>query len=134
MDRDLGDPQPAKRCLHHHLGREFHARRSEIKCLNRAPPECPKATVEIVAGTLEEQPADRREYRIADVTVQPWHRIRLDASGKAISHHEVVPLAQLADEGADVGEFVAVIGVAHNHEATACGSDPAHERAAISLG
>src|SRR2546426_605005 len=58
----------------------------------------------------------------------------LDASGKAIPHHEVVPLAQLDDESADVAEFVAVVGVAHDDEVPARCGDPADERAPVPLG
>ena len=47
------------------------------------------------------------------------HGARLDAAGEAVAHDEVVAAAQRVDERAEVGEVVAVVGVAHDDEAPA---------------
>ena len=51
---------------------------------------------------------------------------------KRLPVDEVVALAEPRDEWLELGEVVAVVGVAHDHPAPARGRDPARERGAVS--
>ena len=53
------------------------------------------------------------------------HRARSDPAEKAVAHDQLVALAKLLDEGHQIAEVVAIVGVAHDHVATARGLDTA---------
>ena len=44
------------------------------------------------------------------------HRTRPNPAFEPIPHHQVIPLAQLVEDGLDAGEVVAVVGIAHDDE------------------
>src|SRR5262249_30815162 len=69
--------------------------------------------------------------RIAEEAVERRHGAGSDAAPEAVAHHERVALAQAREEGAEVGEVVAVVGVAEDHVAAPRGADAAMERAAV---
>ena len=96
------------------------------------PPERPHAAVEVADRDLEEQPADQREHRVAEVAVQRRHRTRRDAALEPVAHHQVgARRAAPATNAADVVECVAVVGVGHQHEPAAGGLDAAAQRGAV---
>ena len=66
--------------------------------------EAAHAAVEVADGDREEQPADARQHRVAELAVQARHRARLDAALEAVAHDQVVARAQLVDEGLEVVE------------------------------
>ena len=80
---------------------------------------------------MEEDLADGREDRIADVMVLPGHGSGLDAALKAVAHDQVVPLAQFGNEAVEAFEVVAHVRVGHDAVASARGGDCAVERRAV---
>ncbi len=79
------------------------------------------------SGAKEDFP-NGGENRVADVTVLPRHRARSDAALEAVSHHQVKPFAQLIDEGIEILEVIAVVGVAHDAIAALRRGDRAVQR------
>ena len=107
--------------LHDHLARELHAARAQAEVDDRVLAEAADAAVEVAHRRAEEQAAEARQHRVADPAVQPRHRARLDPTGEAVAHHEVVAVAQVLEERAEVLEVVAVVGVGHDHVGAARG-------------
>ena len=60
------------------------------------------------------------EDRVADPAILPRHGPGLDPALEAIAHHEVAACPQLLDERHEVGEIIAVIGIAHDDIDAAC--------------
>src|ERR1700751_3878754 len=85
--RYLGDAKPVHGCFDNHLASELHTRRLKVQLQNRRTIETSKSTMEIAAIAVKEPPPERRQYRIANITVQPRHGARLDAALKAVSHY-----------------------------------------------
>src|SRR6266849_2919815 len=110
--RDLGDPHSLQRGLDHHLARKLHAGRTEPHPLVSVFRKCPEATVRIADGSVEEDPADARQDRIANVLVGPRHRTGLDAAKESVADHKVIALPKPGDEWRDRGEVIAGVGVA----------------------
>ena len=65
--------------------------------------------------------------------MRPGHRARLDATHEAVAHHEVVAVAQPFDQRSDRLEVVAVVGVAHDDQASPRGVDAPDQGAAVAL-
>src|SRR5579859_247554 len=87
--------------------------------------------MEVAARTAEEHAAYRGEHWVADVTMQWWHRARLDAAEEPVAHHKFVALPELLDEAAQIREVVAVVGVTHDDVTPARRGDSRQQRAAI---
>ena len=100
---------------------------------NRLPVESAQAAVEVADRRPEEEPADRGEHRVAEVLVQRRHRAGLDPAAEPVAHDQVVAGAQPLDELVEVGEVVAVVGVAHDHVGAARRRDAAEERGPVPL-
>jgi hypothetical protein len=82
---------------------------------------------------VEEQPADEREHRGAEVAVQRWHRAGRYPALEPVAHHQVGALAQLGHVRHQVAEVVAVVGVAHDHVLAPGGENAAHQGIAVAL-
>ena len=87
----------------------------------------------VAHGRVEEDPADQGQDGIAYPAVRPRHRARFDASEEPVADHQVAAVAQLVDQRRDRGEVIAVVGVAHDYEATSCGIGATNQRAAVAL-
>src|SRR5207248_2617075 len=70
---------------------------------------------EVTDVATEEQPADEGQQRVAEVTVQGWHRARLDTAREPVPHDEVGARTQRIHEAVERREVIAVVGVAHDH-------------------
>src|SRR6185295_10736347 len=112
---------------------ELHPRGPQIQSEHCCAVETPQATMEIAGRTLEKEPADSSEHRIAKIAMQIRHRTRLDSPKKTVAHHQVIAISQLIDERPEVGEVITVIRVAHDHVFTASGSNASHQGIAVSL-
>ena len=62
------------------------------------------------------------------------HGARPDAPLEAIAHDQLVALPQLVDERPEIGEVVAVVGVAHDHVPASGRLNPAHQRTTVASG
>ncbi len=131
--RHFGDVETLQRRLDDHLAREFHARGLKIEVENGIAGKATQAAMEVAARALEEDAADRRQYRIAEIAVQGGHGARPYSALEAIAHHQVVSLAQLLHEGVEFAEVVTVVAVAHDDIGAAGGADARHQGAAIAL-
>ena len=107
--------------LDDHLGGELHAGSLEIHAQEGVFREAADAAVEVAERGAEEQLADAGEDRVADVAILPGHGAGLDLAGEAIAHDEVIAVAEFGDKGAEIGEVVAVVGVAHDEVAATGG-------------
>ena len=119
--------------LDHHLAGEFHPGRLQVERHHAIPVESAQAAVEVTDLAAEEQAADETQHRVAEVPVQRRHRSRRDPAGEPVAHHQVGTLAQLLDERHQVGEVVAVVGVAHDDVLAVGRDDAAHQRVAVTL-
>ena len=132
--RNLGDLQLAQGRLDDHLAGELHAGALQVERRQDLPAEAAQAAVEVADRAGEEQAADEAQHRVAEVAVQEGHRAVLDAAAEAVAHDQVVAGPQALDEGFDVAEVVAAVGVAHDHVAAVGGFEAAHQRRPVALG
>ena len=93
--------------------------------------EPPQAAVEVADGRAEEQPADARQQRIAQVSVQERHRAVLDAASEAVPEHEVAAALQLLPERRQRAEVVLPVSIAEDDEPAAGGSDAGVDRVTV---
>jgi len=131
--RHLGDAHALEGRLDHHLAGELHPCRLQAEPFVGVLAKAAQTAVHVTHRRLEEDATDERQHRVADPPVRPDHRAGLDAPGKPVADDEVVAVAEAVDKGLDRGEVVAVVGVAHDHEAPARGVDAADQRAPVSL-
>jgi hypothetical protein len=117
----FGDSHPEERGAYHHLGREFHSGGAKVHAAESFSRKAAESAMKIPRGAAEKQAADGTENGIADVAVFPRHRAGPDAAEKAVSHHDVVALAKLCNQGGEGAEVLAVIGVAHDDVPALCG-------------
>jgi hypothetical protein len=89
--------------------------------------------VKIAALAVKKHATEKRQHGITEIAVQRGHGASLDASGKTVSHHQVVTGAQLFQEAGYMAEVVAVVSVAHNHKAAAGSTDTTHEGTPVSF-
>src|SRR6516164_5473511 len=87
--------------------------------------------MKVADGTVEEQPADARQRRIADMPVLPRHRAVTDAAEEAVAHYEVSALAQLVDERIELRKVVAAVRVGHDDVAPARFERPFVQRGTV---
>jgi hypothetical protein len=87
--------------------------------------------MEVRRLAAEEQSPEETQQWIADIPVMPRHRSGGDAALEAIPHHQLVAGPQRRDEGIEIGEVVAVIGVAHDDIAAKRRLDSGRERGAV---
>ena len=132
--RNLRDIHLQKRCLHDHLAGKFHPAGTQPHALIGSFAKAAHAAMKITARSTKEHPANRREHRIAKVTVQRRHRIRFDAAHEAVTHHQIGACSQLLKKRGNVAEVVAIIGIGHDHEAALSRGHSASQGAAVSLG
>src|SRR6516162_5848518 len=85
--RYLGDTQPVYGSFDNHFAGKLHTRCLKVQLQNSRTIETSKSTMEIAAIAVEEPPAQRRQYRIANVAVQPRHGPTLDAALETVSHY-----------------------------------------------
>src|SRR5207248_5505237 len=116
---DLRDSHSLERSLDHHLTGELHARGAQAEAGIGVATQPAKPAVEVAEGSLEEKAPDGAEHRIAEISMLPGHRSGVDSTYEPVSHHQVVTLAQLFDEGQDLGEVVAQVRIADDHEGAA---------------
>ena len=131
--RHLGHALAVQRGLDDQLAGELHPGRLQVERHHAVPAEAAQAAVEVADLAAEEQPADEAEHRVAEVLVQRRHRPGRDPAPEAVAHHQVRALAQFVNERHQVGEIVAVVGVAHDHVFAVGGDDPAHQGVAVTL-
>ena len=123
--RHFPDVEALERCPDDHLAGELHARGAEIEIDDRLASEATHAAVEVSDVDIEQSATDERERRVTDDPVQRRHRPRGDAAAEAVADHEVGAVAQRIDEGRQIVECVAVVGVGHDHQVGAAALDPA---------
>src|SRR5580700_8730656 len=89
--------------------------------------------MEVTAWASEKDPANSRQDRIANVTMQRRHRSRFNAAFESISHDQSVAFAQPGDKCVQVAEIVTVVRVAHDDEAPMRGPNSAQQRSTIAF-
>ncbi len=131
--RHFDDAQAVQRRLDHHLARELHAGRLQVEREHRFAIEPTQSAMEVTHRTAEEQPADEAQHRVAQIAMQLGHRARADAASEPVAHCQGSAIAQGCDEAAQVREIVAVVRIAHDHEAPASGRDACAQGRAVAL-
>ncbi len=63
--------------------------------------------------------------------MQEGHGPGRDPALEAVAHHQLGPAAKLPQHGVEPLEVIGIVGVAHDHIATAGGADAAHQRGPI---
>ncbi len=119
VDRDLADPQLAPEGLEDHLGGELHPGRVEVEGLEGVAPHRAHAAVGVGDLHAEEDVEEAGEDRVADVPVEPRHRLAVDRPLEARAHDEVVAGREALDERCEVAHRVRLVGVAHHDEVAA---------------
>jgi hypothetical protein len=67
----------------------------------------------------KEETAQEAEHRIAEISVEEGHCAWSYATREAIPHYDISTAPQCLDEGSQVGEVVAVVGIAYHNIASA---------------
>ena len=133
-DRHLADARAGERRLDDHLRGVLHPGAAEVEVARQVGAERAHAAVDVVDRHPEPASGEPGEHRVAPHAVQERHGAGPDgaaARGKPAPLHQLGAVAQRRQEAMQLGEVVAVIGVAHEHVAPARRRDPARERAAI---
>ena len=90
--------------------------------------EAAEPAVDVAERRSVEPPADERQHRVSDRSGGARAGSALsDPALEPVATDEVISLPQAADEWLEVGEVVAVVGVAHDHPATSCCGNAACE-------
>src|SRR5919108_6483432 len=95
------------------------------------PAESAQSAMEVADRAAEEQAAYTSEDGIAQVFMQGRHGALRDASLEPVAHHQFVSITQLFHERQEVGEVVAVIGIAHDYVPSPGSLDAAEEPTAV---
>src|SRR6267378_3376215 len=130
-DRHFRDAPSRERCLHDELARELHSGRPQMKRCNRFAIKAAQPAVEIADLGAKQQLADEAQHRVAEVSVKQRHGAFADAAAKAVAHHQRIAFAQLAYEGIEAAEVVAVVRIAHDDVAAARGGDASCQRRTV---
>ena len=96
--RHFGDAEVEKLGFYHHFRGKFHAGRPQVQHIKGAAAEPAHPAVEIVARTLEEEPSDKCQHRIANPAVFPRHGPfgnRSSSCGHPATHDQIGASAQL---------------------------------------
>src|SRR5207249_653914 len=87
--------------------------------------------VQIAYGAMEKEPLEPRESRRAHVAVQGGHGPLPELAAETVSHDELVSLSELVQEGREIAEVVAVVGISDDEVPASCDRDTTHHRAAV---
>ena len=79
----------------------------------------------------EEDVQEAGEDRVADVAVEPRHRLAVDRPLEAGAHHEVVALREALDERREVLHRIRLVGVAHHDVVALRHGEPGEVGAAV---
>ena len=90
VDRDLAHAELAAVGLEDHLRRELHPGRVEVERRERVAPHRAHPAVGVRDLHAEEDVQEAGQDRVADVAVEPRHRLAVDRPLEARAHHEVV--------------------------------------------
>src|SRR5262245_17555348 len=82
------DAPAGERRLDHQLAGELHAGRAQIQSERAVAVEAAQPAVKVADTGAEEEPAYERQYRIAEVAMQPRHCAGADAAAKPVAHDE----------------------------------------------
>ncbi len=113
--RHLGDPQLVRGGLHYHLAGEFHSPRLKIEAEHRVAAKTAKPAMKVAAGAAEEEAADSRQNRVAEIAMKSRHSSWRDPAQKSIPHDELVALTEALKERHQRIEVIASVAITHNH-------------------
>src|SRR5437870_8864893 len=74
-----------------------------------------------------------RQHRITEIFVKGLHGARSDSTLEAVTHHELITVAQLRQKRSQIRKVVAVIGVSHDDVLTSRGCDSSQQGAAVAF-
>ena len=131
VDRDLADAELPPERLEDHLRRELHPGRVEVEHRERVLAHCTHAAVGVRDLDAEEEVEHPRQDRVADVAVEPRHRLAVDRPLEARAHHEVVAGRELVDERPELPQRVGLVGVPHHDVVAAGDGEPGEVGAAV---
>src|SRR5580658_5727699 len=116
--RHLADLHAGQRSLDHNLAGEFHAGRIEAHPSERIDTEAAQTAVEVAYLGCEEDSSRQRQHGVADPAMRPRHRTLVDPTRKAVAHDEVITYSQPLENGWDLCEVIALVGVTHDDVST----------------
>ena len=131
VDRDLAHAELAPERLEDHLRGELHPGRVQIEGRERVLADGAHPAVRVGDLDAEEDVQQARQDRVADMTVEPRHRLAVDGPLEARSHHEVVTLRKALDERREVLHRIRLVGVAHHDEVALRDGEPGEVGAAV---
>lgn len=79
--------------------------------------------MKVADGALEKKPSDPSQYRISEIAVEERHGPEKNRTAKPVAHYQIISLAQLANELAELREVIAIVRINHNDELAACCGD-----------
>src|SRR6266481_7041587 len=132
--RNLTDPHLKQSSLHNHLAGELHPGCLQLHFENGVLAKPAKSAMKITAWACEKESSYSAKDRIAKISVQGGQGPGLDPALKAVSHNQVIALAEFSNKWPDGTEVIAVISVTHDYEFSARIGNPSHEGATISFG
>src|SRR5580698_7240647 len=115
------------------FGSEFHSRAAHIHLIKNGAGKSPHPAMAVPDSRTEEKIQQRRKPRIADIFVVPGHGTRPNPSPKTIAHHHVVAFAPLLQEMRNLGEVIAIVGVAHDDKAAPRRPDALSQGGSVAL-
>ena len=131
VDRDLTHAELAPERLEDHLRGELHPGRVQIEGRERVLADGAHPAVRVGDLDAEEDVQQARQDRVADMAVEPRHRLAVDRPLEARAHHEVVALRKALDERREVLHRIRLVGVAHHDEVALRDGEPGEVGAAV---
>ncbi len=93
----------------HHFGGKFHTWTFQIDQEHAFAVEAAQPAMKIFDVGFEEQAPDKRQNRIAQITVQKRHSALSYAPLETVAHDQIIPRPQFFYVGHQVGKVVAVV-------------------------
>ena len=131
VDRDLAHAELAAERLEHHLRGELHPGRVQVERRERVAAHRPHAAVRVGDLDAEEDVQEPGEDRVADVAVEPRHRLAVDRPLEPRAHDEVVAVGEAVDERGEVLDRIRLVGIAHHDVVALRDGEPREVGAAV---
>jgi hypothetical protein len=90
--------------------------------------------MEVTDSNAKEEPANKTQHGITEVTMQSWHRTWLYTTCKAITHDKLRSVAEGFNEGGKRRKIITIVRIAHYNKTAFCCPDTRDQRGPVAAG
>ena len=116
-----------------HFCCKFHSGTLQMQTTNSICGKTAEATMKIVNKCMKSFPAQIREHRNPQISMQKRHGTHLHCSGKTIADDEIISFPEGIDKRLQTRKIIAVITIAHNNVSASRSVDPTCQGVPITL-